>query len=93
VPEAPADEDDAQRWGARIAAGIGVDVELLVELHVEPGLPGASGRTSEFAIPTYVFDTPYGKAPLSYPYLRGHDGDHVVVEARDGRVWRELNPA
>ena len=51
------------------------------------------GRTSGFAIPTYVLDTPYGKVPLGYPYLRGRDGDHVVVEAWDGRVWRELNPA
>ena len=39
------------------------------------------GRTSGYAIPTYVLDTPYGKVPLSYPYLRGRDGDHVVVEA------------
>ena len=51
------------------------------------------GRTSGFAIPTYVLDTPYGKVPLGYPYLQGRDGDHVVVEAWDGRVWRELNPA
>ena len=51
------------------------------------------GRTSGYAIPTYVLDTPYGKVPLSYPYLRGRDGDHVVVESWDGRVWRELNPA
>jgi L-lysine 2,3-aminomutase len=28
------------------------------------------GRTSGFAIPTYVLDTPYGKVPLGYPYLR-----------------------
>jgi lysine 2,3-aminomutase len=51
------------------------------------------GRTSGYAIPTYVLDTPYGKVPLGYPYLRGRAGDHVVVEAWDGRVWRELNPA
>jgi hypothetical protein len=40
-----------------------------------------------------VLDTPYGKVPLGYPYLKGRDGDHVVVEAWDGRIWRELNPA
>jgi lysine 2,3-aminomutase len=51
------------------------------------------GRTSGFAIPTYVLDTPYGKVPLGYPYLKDRDGDHVVVEAWDGRIWRELNPA
>jgi lysine 2,3-aminomutase len=51
------------------------------------------GRTSGYAIPTYVLDTPYGKVPLAYPYLRGREGDHVVVESYDGRLWRELNPA
>ncbi len=50
------------------------------------------GRTSGFAIPQYVLDTPYGKVPLSHPYLRGRDGDDVVVEAWDGRLWREPNP-
>lgn len=51
------------------------------------------GRTSGFAIPTYVLDTPHGKVPLAYPYLRGREGDHVVMETWDGHVWRELNPA
>jgi len=51
------------------------------------------GRTSGFAIPTYVLDTPYGKVPLGYPYLRGREGDYVVMETWDGRTWRELNPA
>ena len=50
------------------------------------------GRTSGFAIPLYVLDTPYGKVPLAHAYLRGREGDHVVVESYDGRVWRELNP-
>jgi lysine 2,3-aminomutase len=50
------------------------------------------GRTSGFAIPQYVLDTPYGKVPLAYPYLRGRDGDDVVVESYDGRIWRERNP-
>ncbi len=50
------------------------------------------GRTSGFAIPLYVLDTPYGKVPLTHPYLRGRDGDHVVVESFDGKLWRELNP-
>ena len=50
------------------------------------------GRTSGFAIPQYVLDTPYGKVPLGYPYLRGREGDYVVVESFDGRPWRELNP-
>ncbi len=50
------------------------------------------GRTSGFAIPPYVLDTPYGKVPLTYPYLRGREGDDVVVESFDGRLWREPNP-
>jgi lysine 2,3-aminomutase len=50
------------------------------------------GRTSGFAIPQYVLDTPYGKVPLAHPHLRGREGDEVVVEAWDGRLWREPNP-
>ncbi len=50
------------------------------------------GRTSGFAIPLYVLDTPYGKVPLSHAYLRGRDGDDIVVESYDGRIWREPNP-
>lgn len=50
------------------------------------------GRTSGFAIPQYVLDTPYGKVPLQHPYARGRDGDDFVVETFDGRVWREPNP-
>ncbi len=50
------------------------------------------GRTSGFAIPQYVLDTPYGKVPLDHPYLRGREGDVVVVESYDGRLWREPNP-
>jgi len=50
------------------------------------------GRTSGFAIPQYVLDTPYGKVPLDHPYLRGREGDDVIVESFDGRIWREPNP-
>jgi lysine 2,3-aminomutase len=50
------------------------------------------GRTSGFAIPLYVLDTPYGKVPLSHTYLRGREGDDVLVESYDGRIWRERNP-
>jgi lysine 2,3-aminomutase len=51
------------------------------------------GRTSGFAIPQYVLDTPYGKVPLDYPFLKGRDGDYVVMESWEGRIWREWNPA
>ncbi len=50
------------------------------------------GRTSGFAIPVYVLDTPHGKVPLARSRLRGRDGDFVVVEAWNGALWRERNP-
>jgi lysine 2,3-aminomutase len=50
------------------------------------------GRTSGFAIPLYVLDTPHGKVPLTHPYLRGREGDDVLVETWDGHLWRERNP-
>jgi lysine 2,3-aminomutase len=50
------------------------------------------GRTSGFAIPQYVLDTPHGKVPLSHPWLRGREGDEVVMETWDGHLWREPNP-
>ena len=53
---------------------------------------GLRGRTSGFAIPQYVLDTPHGKVPLAHPTLRGREGDEVVVETWDGQLWRELNP-
>jgi len=51
------------------------------------------GRSSGFAIPLYVLDTPHGKVPLTHPYVRGREGDCVVVETWDGKIWREPNPA
>jgi L-lysine 2,3-aminomutase len=53
---------------------------------------GLRGRTSGFAIPQYVLDTPHGKVPLDHPYLHGREGDEMVMEAWDGAVWREPNP-
>jgi lysine 2,3-aminomutase len=51
------------------------------------------GRTSGFAIPRYVLDTPHGKVPLERSSLVERDGDHVVVRAWNGEIWREPNPA
>lgn len=53
---------------------------------------GMRGRTSGFAIPQYVLDTPHGKVPLDHPFAKGRDGDDFVVEAWDGAIWREPNP-
>jgi lysine 2,3-aminomutase len=50
------------------------------------------GRTSGFAIPQYVLDTPFGKVPLDHPWVRGRDGDDFVVETWTGDVWKEPNP-
>ncbi len=50
------------------------------------------GRTSGFAIPQYVLDTPHGKVPLSHDYFRGREGDAAVLETWDGTLWRERNP-
>jgi lysine 2,3-aminomutase len=50
------------------------------------------GRTSGFAIPLYVLDTPYGKVPLGHSWVRGREGDFVVVDTPGGRPWRERNP-
>ncbi len=64
-----------------------VPIERGVEL-----FRGLRGRTSGFAIPQYVLDTPHGKVPLSHPHLVGREGDHVLVETFEGKLWRELNP-
>lgn len=50
------------------------------------------GRTSGFAIPTYVLDTPHGKVPLNRTYVKGRAGDYVVMETYDGTLWAEPNP-
>ena len=50
------------------------------------------GRTSGFAIPQYVLDTPHGKVPLLHPYARGREGDDYLVEAWNGEIWKEPNP-
>jgi len=50
------------------------------------------GRTSGFAIPTYVLDTPHGKVPLNRSYVKGRSGAHVLMETYDGALWAEPNP-
>lgn len=50
------------------------------------------GRTSGFAIPTYVLDTPYGKVPLNRSYVKGRAGPYVLMETYDGTLWAEPNP-
>lgn len=50
------------------------------------------GRTSGFAIPRYVLDTPFGKVPLTRDYIVGRSGDRVVMRTPRGRLWAEPNP-
>lgn len=50
------------------------------------------GRTSGFAIPTYVLDTPHGKVPLNRSYVKGRAGDYVLMESYEGTLWAEPNP-
>ncbi len=50
------------------------------------------GRTSGFAIPQYVLDTPYGKVPLNYQYIKGRKGKKVTLETFSGKIWDECNP-
>jgi lysine 2,3-aminomutase len=50
------------------------------------------GRTSGYAIPQYILDTPHGKVPLNHPYLKGREGDHILVESWSGHPWHEPNP-
>lgn len=64
-----------------------VPIEKGIEL-----FDGMRGRTSGFAIPTYVLDTPHGKVPLHGASGPGREGDDYVVEAWDGSPWREPNP-
>ncbi len=50
------------------------------------------GRTSGFAIPTYVLDTPFGKVPLNRSYVYGRSGDYVLMNTYQGKLWAEPNP-
>lgn len=55
-------------------------------------LRGLRGRTSGFAIPQYVLDTPHGKVPLNPNYYKGRENGSVIMETFDGRLWKETNP-
>ncbi len=64
-------------------------VPIEVGMHIMRRL---RGRTSGFAIPTYVLDTPHGKVPLNRSYVKGRAGDYVLMETYDGTLWAEPNP-
>lgn len=50
------------------------------------------GRTSGFAIPRFILDTPFGKVPLNRSYIMGRSGDHVIMNTYPGELWAEPNP-
>jgi lysine 2,3-aminomutase len=50
------------------------------------------GRTTGFAIPQYVLDTPSGKIPLSPNHILGRDQETVVLLDLKNNQWREINP-
>ena len=62
---------------------------------IEKGLElmeALQGRTTGFALPRFVLDTPYGKVPLNGSYILGRAGDHVIMRAYTGDLWAEPNP-
>ena len=62
---------------------------------IEKGLElmeALQGRTTGFAIPRYVLDTPLGKVPLQTTALLGRAGDRVVMRTWSGQLWAEPNP-
>lgn len=50
------------------------------------------GRTSGYAIPQYIIDTPTGKIPLTPNYVLGRSGDDVVLKDVRGGIWKEPSP-
>lgn len=77
-------------YQAQLIGGTGhLRTPIEVGMHIMRQL---RGRTSGFAIPTYVLDTPYGKVPLNRSYVSGRAGDYVVMESYDGTRWAEPNP-
>ena len=77
-------------YQAQVIGGTGhLRTPIEVGMHIMRQL---RGRTSGFAIPTYVLDTPYGKVPLNRSYVKGRAGDHVLMETYDGTLWAEPNP-
>ena len=77
-------------YQAQIIGGTGhLRTPIEVGMHIMQQL---RGRTSGFAIPDYVLDTPHGKVPLNRSYVKGRAGDHVLMESYDGTLWAEPNP-
>lgn len=50
------------------------------------------GRTSGYAIPQYVLDTPTGKIPLNPQFIKSRKNDFLELEDLWGNSWEEHNP-
>jgi lysine 2,3-aminomutase len=50
------------------------------------------GKTTGFALPQYVLDTPTGKIPLSPNHVIGRSGEFMNLEDIHGNKWSEPNP-
>jgi lysine 2,3-aminomutase len=55
---------------------------------------GLRGHTTGYAVPTYVIDAPGGggKIPLLPDYLRGRDGDDLLLANYTGKTYRYPDP-
>jgi lysine 2,3-aminomutase len=55
---------------------------------------GLRGHTTGYALPTYVIDAPGGggKIPLQPDYVRGRDGDDLLLESYAGTLHRYPDP-
>lgn len=77
-------------YQAQVIGGTGhLRTPIEVGMHIMRRL---RGRTSGFAIPTYVLDTPHGKVPLNRTYVKGRAGPRVLMESYNGTLWAEPNP-
>jgi lysine 2,3-aminomutase len=57
-------------------------------------IAGLRGKTTGYAIPTYVVDTPGGggKIPLIPDYLVGRENGYLLLRNHDGKVFRYPDP-
>jgi lysine 2,3-aminomutase len=52
------------------------------------------GHTTGYAVPTFVVDAPGGggKIPVNPDYVVGRDGDDLMLENYEGKVFRYVDP-
>jgi lysine 2,3-aminomutase len=58
-------------------------------------LEGLRGHTTGYAVPTFVIDAPGGggKIPLQPNYVVGREGDDLLLQNYEGKVYRYPDPA